>query len=157
MWWGINISKDLVTVYIWESKPTNLSLVYALVLQMFFCISIELIKSWSTEGLELRGWVNGPKWRNCWIIVTPTSLTSEMSLSWPSRYTSIHELNKIINSPNILRLSSFILASLQQLNSCSCNQDLYCNSMHSHWQCRLKIRRALYLAFEWRVQTNIWI
>ena len=27
------------------------------------------------------------------------------------------------------------------------------NSVHSHWQCRLKIRCALYLAFEWRVQT----
>ena len=116
-----------------------------------------MIWSWSTEGLELRGWVNGPKWRNCWMIVTLTSLTSEMSLSWPPRYTSIHELNKIINSPNILRLSSFILASLQQLNSCSCNQDLYCNSVRSHWQCRLKIRCVLYLAFEWRVQTNIWI
>ena len=80
-----------------------------------------------------------------------------MSLSWPPRYTSIHELSNIINSPNILRLSSFVLASLQQLNSCSCNQDLYCNSMHSHWQYRLKIRCALYLAFEWRVQPNIWI
>ena len=61
--------------------------------------------------------MNGRKWRNCWMIVTPTSLTSEMSLSWPPRYTSIHELNKIINSPNILSLSSFVprfvLASLQ--------------------------------------------
>ena len=61
---------------------------------------------------------------------------------------------KIINSLNILRLSSFVLALLQELNICSCNQDLYCNSMHSHWQCRLKIRCALYLAFEWRVQAR---
>ena len=86
-----------------------------------------------------------------------TSLTPEMSLSWPPRYTSIHELSKIINSPNILRLPFVVLASLQQLNSCSCNQDLHCNSMHSHWQYRLKIRCALYLAFEWRVQPNIWV
>ena len=65
------------------------------------------------RGLELRGW------RNCWMVLTPTSLTSEMSLSWPARYTSIYELNKIINSPSILRRSSLVLASLQELNSCS--------------------------------------
>ena len=57
-----------------------------------------------------------------------TLLTSEMSLSWPPRYTSIHELNKIINSPNILRLSSVVLASLQELDSCS--QDLCCNKFY---------------------------
>ena len=33
-----------------------------------------------------------------------------MFLSWPPRYTSIHGLNKIINSPN-LHLSSLVLAS----------------------------------------------
>ena len=51
-------------------------------------------------------------------------------------------------------MSSLVLASFQELNSCSCNQDLYCNFIHSHWQCRLKIRCALYLAYEWRAQ--IW-
>ena len=78
-----------------------------------------LHEPWSTEELELRGWENGPKWRNCWMVLTPTLLTSEMSFSWPPRYTSIHELNQIINSPNILRLSSLVHASLQELNSCS--------------------------------------
>ena len=66
--------------------------------------------------MEFRRWVNWTKWRNCWMVLT---LTSEMSLSWPPRYTSIHELNKIINSPNILSLSYLVLASLQELNSCS--------------------------------------
>ena len=66
------------------------------------------------------------------MVVTPTSLTSEMSLSWPPGYTPIHELNKIINSLNILRLSSLVLASLQELNSCNCSQDLYCNKFCTH-------------------------
>ena len=110
-------------------------------------------KSWSTEGLELRGWVNGPKWRNCWMAVTPISLTSKMSLSWSPRYTSIYELNKIINSPNILRLSSLVLASsgAEQLQLQSRFVLWFC--IHDHWQCRIKIRCALYLAFEWRTQT----
>ena len=103
---------------------------------------VDPIVPWSTEGLELRGWVNGPKWRNCWMIVTRTSLTSEMS---PDVHHDTHlSMSWIINSPNILRLSSLVLASLQELNSCSCNQDSYCNSIHSHSQYRLKIRCALW-------------
>ena len=52
--------------------------------------SLKELKPWSTEGLDIRGWVNGPKWRNCWMIVTLTSLSSEMSLRWPPRYTDTH-------------------------------------------------------------------
>ena len=37
----------------------------------------------------------------------------------------------MINSPNILRLSSVVLASFQELNSCSCRQDLYCNKFYT--------------------------
>ena len=45
------------------------------------------------------------------MVLTPTSPTSEMPLSWPLRYISLHGLNKIINSTNILGLSSLVLVS----------------------------------------------
>ena len=36
-------------------------------------------------GTRTQGWVNGLKWRNRWMVLTLTSLISEMSLSWPPR------------------------------------------------------------------------
>ena len=71
------------------------------------------IRSCSTEGLELKGWVNDE------IVESFQHPLHWLLLNWPPRYTSIHELNKIINSPSIFRLSSLVLAPLQKLSSSS--------------------------------------
>ena len=59
------------------------------------------MKPWSTEGLELRGWVNGPKWWSCRMAFT--HFADPWNVPQLTTKIDIWQLNKMVNSPKICR------------------------------------------------------